>query len=77
MFVCVCVQLWRTTVASHGAAEVSVCLAALEEHVQAAYSTMQQRMLRRHLTLLGPLIQFTGVHISQPMPAKKKAPVAL
>jgi hypothetical protein len=27
---------------------------------------MQQRLLRRHLTLLGPLVQFTGVHISQP-----------
>lgn len=59
-------QLWRSTNESPQASEVRTCLLALERHVQAAYSEMQQRLLRRHLTLLAPLVQFTGVHISQP-----------
>jgi hypothetical protein len=65
-------QLWRATTESDRGEDVRQCLQALERHVQMAYSVMQQRLLSRHLTLLGPLVQFTGVHISETGGAKAK-----
>ena len=37
---------------------VRECLKSLEDHVQLAYRNMQQRLLRQHLRLLNPMVEF-------------------